>query len=145
MPERYPIQEARVEELISSENKLGRMVDYGVIATRVDALYHSSARALGEPLLLDLIVDGAPAYAWPSDQHHVWKPRPQRRLTSLIEFFTRPRNSHIRGGQVLRSTCRHSRKPQRSFEFESDRGIDPLTPSNISTTERGSARPAACG
>ena len=112
LPERYPIQEARVEELINSENKLGRMVDYGVIATRVDALYYSSARALGEPLLLDLIVDGAPAYAWPSDQHHVWKPQPQRRLTSLIEFLTRPRNSHIRGGQVLKST----RKPGCSTE-----------------------------
>jgi hypothetical protein len=96
LPERYPIQEARVEELIDSENKLGRMVDYGVIAARVDALYASSARALGEPLLLDLIVDGAPAYAWPADQYHVWKPPPQPRLTSLIEFLTRPRNSHMR-------------------------------------------------
>jgi hypothetical protein len=43
LPEGYPIQEARVEELISSENKLGRMVDYGVIAAHVDALYSSSA------------------------------------------------------------------------------------------------------
>jgi hypothetical protein len=96
LPESYPIQEARVQELISSENKLGRMVDYGVIAARVDALYSSSARALGEPLLLDLIVDGAPAYAWPADQHHVWKSQPRRRLISLIEFLTRPHKSHIR-------------------------------------------------
>jgi hypothetical protein len=51
---------------------------------------------LGEPLLLDLIDDGAPAYAWPADQHHVWKPQPQGQLISLIEFLTRPRNSHIR-------------------------------------------------
>jgi hypothetical protein len=95
LPESYPIQEARVEELIDSENKLGRIVDYGVIAARVAALYSSSARALGEPLLLDLIVDGAPAYAWPADQHHVWKPQPQWRLASLIDFLTRPRNSHV--------------------------------------------------
>jgi hypothetical protein len=96
LPESYPIQEARVEELIDGENKLGRMLDYGVIAARVGALYSSSASALGEPLLLDLIDDGAPAYAWPADQHHVWKPQPQPRLTSLIEFLTRPRNSHMR-------------------------------------------------
>jgi len=56
----------------------------------------SSARRRGEPLLLDLIVDGAPAYAWPTDQHQVWKPQPQPRLTSLIQFLTRPRNSHMR-------------------------------------------------
>ncbi len=96
LPERYPIPEVRVEELISSENKLGRMVDYGVIAARIDALYACSARALGEPLLLDLIVDGAPAYPWPADDHHVWKPQPRRGLTPLIELLTRPRNSHMR-------------------------------------------------
>jgi hypothetical protein len=95
LPESYPIRERRVEELIDGENKLGRVVDYGVIAARVGALYSSSARALGEPLLLDLIVDGAPAYAWPADQHHVWRPQPRRRLTSLIEFLTRPRESHV--------------------------------------------------
>ena len=92
LPDRYPIQGAAVEELIDSENRLGRMVDYGVIGVRVDALYATSARALDEPLLLDLIVDGAPAYAWPADQRHVWKPRPRRRFTSLIEFLTRPRS-----------------------------------------------------
>ena len=95
LPEQYPIQEAGVEELIESENRLGRMVDYGVIGARVDALYASSARALGEPLLLDLIIDGAPAYAWPADQRHVWKPPSQRLFTSLIEFLTRPRNSRV--------------------------------------------------
>ena len=96
LPDRYPIQGTGVEELIDSENRLGRMVDYGVIGARVEALYASSARALGEPRLLDLIVDGAPAYAWPADQRHVWKPQSQRRFTSLIEFLTRPRDSHMR-------------------------------------------------
>jgi len=51
---------------------------------------------LGEPLLLDLIVDGAPAYAWPADQHHVWQRESRLRFASLIEFLTRPRNSHER-------------------------------------------------
>jgi hypothetical protein len=66
------------------------MMDYGVIGSRVDALYASSARTLGEPGVLDLVVDGAPAYAWPADQRHVWKPQSQGRFTSLIEFLTRP-------------------------------------------------------
>jgi hypothetical protein len=71
-------------------------MDYGVIGARVDALYSSSARALDEPRLLDLVNDGAPAYAWPADQRHVWKPQAQRRFTSLIEFLTRPRISGLR-------------------------------------------------
>ena len=68
LPDRYPIHGLEIEELVDAENRLGRMMDYGVIGTRVDALYASSARALNEPRLLDLIVDGAPAYAWPADQ-----------------------------------------------------------------------------
>ena len=73
LPDHYPIREAAVGKLIERENRLGRIVDYGVIAARVDALYASSARALDEPLLLDLIQDGVPAYAWPADQRHVWE------------------------------------------------------------------------
>jgi len=90
LPNRYPIFGLEVEELFNAENRLGRMMDYGVIGVRVDALYTTSARALGEPRLLELVVDGAPAYTWPADQRHVWKPQSQGRFTSLIEFLTRP-------------------------------------------------------
>jgi hypothetical protein len=95
LPDRYPIQGVQIEEIIDRENVLGRMVDYGVIAARLDALYASSARALDEPLLLDLIQGGAPAYVWPTDQRHVWERRSQPWFTSLVEFFTRPRNSEV--------------------------------------------------
>jgi hypothetical protein len=37
-----------------------------------------------------LVVDGAPAYAWPANQRDVWKPQAQGRFTSLMEFLTRP-------------------------------------------------------
>jgi hypothetical protein len=97
LPDRYPIHGLEIEELINAENKLGRMVDHGVIGVRVDALYAVSARALGEPRLLELVVDGAPAYAWPADQRHVWKPQSQGRFTSLIEFLTRPSVLHESG------------------------------------------------
>ena len=43
LPDRYPIDGAGVEEIIDRENRLGRMMDYGVIGARVDALYASSA------------------------------------------------------------------------------------------------------
>lgn len=69
------------------------MVDYGVIGARVDALYAASAQALDEPLLLSLIRGGAPAYAWPAERRDVWNRPPSRwRLTSLVEYLTRPRN-----------------------------------------------------
>jgi hypothetical protein len=90
LPDRYPIDGIEVEELINAENRLGRVVDYGVIGVRVDALYAASAQALAEPRLLELVVDGAPAYAWPADQRHVWKPQSQGKFASLIEFLTRP-------------------------------------------------------
>ena len=54
LPDSYPIV-GTVAEVIDGESRLGRMMDYGVIRSRVDALYASSARALSEPLLVDLI------------------------------------------------------------------------------------------
>lgn len=95
LPDQYPIRGVGVREIIGLEGKFGRMMDYGVIVSRVDALYAASARALNEPRLLDLVVDGAPAYAWPADQRDVWRPRSQRPFTALLGFLTRPRRSDV--------------------------------------------------
>jgi hypothetical protein len=95
LPESYPIRDIDIEQLIDSENWLGRILDYGVIGARVEALYARSARALDEPRLLSLIDDGAPSYAWPGDQRHVWEPRSRRRLSELVQFVTRPRRSDV--------------------------------------------------
>ncbi len=91
LPESYPVV-GTVAEVIDGESGIGRMMDYGVIRSRVHDLYTSSARALSEPLLVDLIRDGEPAYAWPADQCDVWKPRSRGWLTSFVEFATRPRD-----------------------------------------------------
>jgi hypothetical protein len=112
LPDRYPIQGLEVEELVNAENRLGRMVDYGVIGVRVDALYAASARALGEPRLLELVVDGAPAYAWPTDQQHVWKPQSQGRFTSLIGFLTRPNQATVIASCCITSVA--TRSPERT-------------------------------
>lgn len=95
LPESYPIREMDISQLVEAENWLGHMLDYGVIMARVEGLYASSARALDEPLLLSLIQDGAPIYAWPADQREVWEPRSSRGLRSLVQFLTRPRRSEI--------------------------------------------------
>ena len=49
LPDRYPIQTAGIPELIDGENRIGRLMDFGVISARVDGLYASSARELNEP------------------------------------------------------------------------------------------------
>jgi hypothetical protein len=90
LPERYPIEES-VPEVISRESRLGRMIDYGVIVARADALYAVAARELDEPQLAVLIRDGEPAYSWPAGQP-VWSPRRGGWLTSVLGFATRPRH-----------------------------------------------------
>lgn len=95
LPESYPIKETEIDEIINGENRLGRILDYGVIGARVDALYARSAHALDEPRLLSLIREGAPSYVWPADERQVWEPRPRWRLISLVHFLTRPRHSGV--------------------------------------------------
>ena len=93
LPDVYPITDITIDDLVAVENPLGRILDYGVIITRIDELYASSARALGEPRLLDLLRDGTPAYEWPVSQRHVWTPRRRPRLTAVMDVLTRPRHS----------------------------------------------------
>lgn len=87
LPTSYPIPVSDIEELIARENPVGRILDYGVIVPRVDALYTFSAQSLDEPRLLGLIRDGAPVYAWPYDKRHVWESPPTHRMNSFIGFL----------------------------------------------------------
>jgi hypothetical protein len=84
LPDVYPIEALSVEEIIELENPLGRLMDYTVIGTRVEALYASAAHALGDLRLLGLVRNGAPVYAWPYEMRHVWHRRPAR----LLGFLT---------------------------------------------------------
>jgi hypothetical protein len=71
LPDRYPLDDA-VEAHLVNENRFGRMLDYGVIGSRVQALYHWSARELGIRHLRELVRDGSPIYAWSYADRHVW-------------------------------------------------------------------------
>jgi hypothetical protein len=90
IPHRYPLMRD-VESYLEEEHGLGRLLDYGVIVPRLQALYAWSARELGEPGLLDLVRDGSPVYAWPYAQRDVWRaPLPSRPMR-LLSRVTRPR------------------------------------------------------
>jgi hypothetical protein len=72
LPDRYPFQ-ADVDAYLARENGLGRMLDYSVIAPRLQALYEWSARELDLAGLRELVRDGSPTYAWSYSDRHVWR------------------------------------------------------------------------
>jgi len=82
LPDRYPLDDA-VEDHLVNENPLGRTLDYGVIGSRVQALYDWSARELGIDRLRDLVRDGSPTYAWAYADRHVWR-RPRESVPQRI-------------------------------------------------------------
>jgi hypothetical protein len=72
LPDRYPLRGA-IEIYLADEHRLGRMLDYAVIAPRAQRLYEWSAEELEQPRLVELIRDGAPTYEWPYEERHVWR------------------------------------------------------------------------
>ena len=73
LPDEYPLRgEAR--SYLPDELRFGRLLDYGVIAPRLQQLYQWSAHELAAPGLLDCIHDGALTYAWSADDRDVWQP-----------------------------------------------------------------------
>lgn len=73
LPERYPPTQD-LDAYLAAENGLGRMLDYGVIAPRIQRLYDWSALELGQPALRELCREGSPTYAWPHPDRRVWDP-----------------------------------------------------------------------
>jgi hypothetical protein len=88
LPDHYPLA-LDVETYIASEQHLGRLLDYAVIAPRFQRLYEWSADDLGEPRLLDLIRDGSPTYAWPFEARHVWRAPSMPLAARMLERVTR--------------------------------------------------------
>jgi hypothetical protein len=72
VPNRYPLARD-VEWYIADEQRLGRLLDYGVIVPRLQRLYEWSAEEIDEPCLLELVRDGNPIYAWPYEKRQVWR------------------------------------------------------------------------
>jgi hypothetical protein len=90
LPDRYPLGRD-VQSYIADEHRLGRMLDYAVIAPRLQLVYAWSARVLGEPRLLDLVCDGNPIYAWPFEARDVWRPATMPAAGRVLERATRAR------------------------------------------------------
>jgi hypothetical protein len=90
IPNRYPLTRD-VEWYVADEQRLGRLLDYAVIAPRLQRLYEWSAEELGESRLLGLVRDGSPIYAWPYEKRHVWRAQHLPLLAAVLERVTRVR------------------------------------------------------
>jgi len=80
-----------VNRYVADEQRLGRLLDYSVIAPRLQRLYEWSAAELGEPRLLGLVRDGNPVYAWPFEERHVWRSAQMPPVARVLERATRAR------------------------------------------------------
>jgi hypothetical protein len=90
LPDRYPLA-LEVEGYTADEQRLGRTLDYAVIAPRLQGLYEWSAGELCEPRLLELVRSGNPIYAWPYEQRHVWRTAQMPFAGRVLERVTRAR------------------------------------------------------
>jgi hypothetical protein len=88
LPDRYPLDGITLSEILVLENHAGRLIDYGVIVPRLQALYDWAAADLGEPRLLGLIRDGLPAYAWTNGERHPWRPVRGHRIMPVLTWLT---------------------------------------------------------
>jgi hypothetical protein len=88
LPVRYPLDGVSIRDILALENYAGRLIDYGVMLPRVQALYAFAAADLGEPRLLGFVQDGLPAYAWTNDEDHPWTTTRSRALRSILTWLT---------------------------------------------------------
>jgi hypothetical protein len=88
LPDRYPLDGITLDEILVMENYAGRLIDYGVIVPRIQALFDWAAADLGEPRLLGLVRDGLPAYAWTNGERHPWTPVRGHRVMPVLTWLT---------------------------------------------------------
>ncbi|MFF3013391.1 hypothetical protein [Streptomyces sp. NPDC057939] len=95
LPDEYPLRDS-VRSHLDREIGFGRLLDFGVIAPRLQQLYEWSARELAQPGLLDCVRDGALIYAWPYADRYVWLP-PRSFLIRFVRRTLPPERTGPRG------------------------------------------------
>jgi hypothetical protein len=71
-PEGYPLDRWTLDELIPAEGAVPRVLDWGIIASRLTELFDFASAALDEPRIATLVSNGTPCYAWPADERAHW-------------------------------------------------------------------------
>jgi hypothetical protein len=88
LPDRYPLTGLSIDQILALENYAGRLIDYGVILPKMQALYEFAATDLDEPRLLDLVRDGFPVYAWPYEDRNAWTTNRARFVRGVLSWLT---------------------------------------------------------
>src|SRR5215471_6793462 len=88
LPDWYPLTGFRIDQILALENYAGRLIDYGVILPKMQALYEFAASDLDEPRLLDLVRNGFPVYAWPHEDRHAWTTTKAPSARSVLSWLT---------------------------------------------------------
>ena len=88
LPDRYPLTGVTIDEVLAAENTIGRLIDYGVLLPRAQALYEFVAEDLNEPALLEFISHGNLVYAWPYEDRAAWVSRRFVRATRFVARVT---------------------------------------------------------
>jgi len=88
LPYRYPLTGVSISEILDAENSAGRLIDYGVILPRAQALYAFAAADLDEPRLLDLVRNGFPVYAWTYEDRDAWTTARAPAARSVLSWLT---------------------------------------------------------
>jgi len=88
LPNRYPLTGFSIDQILALENYAGRLIDYGVILPKMQALYEFAASDLAEPRLLGLVRDGFPVYAWPYEDRNAWTTTRARSVRSVLSWLT---------------------------------------------------------
>ncbi|RZQ63075.1 hypothetical protein [Amycolatopsis suaedae] len=87
-PRTYPPPGLAPDAVLGSG--LVRVVDYGVIGSRLPALYGLAAEELGEPAVSGLLAGDLPAYRWPDEYTAPWLAGRSRAMARLAALATRP-------------------------------------------------------
>ena len=88
LPDWYPLTGFSIDQILALENYAGRLIDYGVILPKMQALYEFAASDLDEPRLLDLVRNGFPVYAWPYEDRHAWTTTKAPSARSVLSWLT---------------------------------------------------------
>ena len=88
LPDRYPLTEFSIDRILALENYGGRLIDYGVILPKMQALYEFAADDLDEPRLLGLVRNGFPVYAWPYKDRNAWTTARAPLVRSVLSWVT---------------------------------------------------------
>jgi hypothetical protein len=88
LPDRYPLTGITIGQILAAENPIGRLIDYGVLIPRAQALYEFAAEELNEPALLEFICGGNLVYAWPYEDRAAWVSTRAIAATRLVARIT---------------------------------------------------------